>query len=203
MRQIVFMFCVLCASTLCAQVRVRDLFESAPDSVFPLLTKNNRLDCLDFMENKMSAKVKNQLNQDSELKTLTDKYLMMQMSGKSRVEMYLMNDSMFCMVRTYLGPGEDSNLSFYTTAWEPLDIPLPHPSVKEFWSEVPEEKQQEALTAQSLLADLPLIGISVQPDSEALIYTLSIVELPEKEKEIAKQYVKPITYKWNGEAFQR
>ena len=67
-----------------AQVRVKDLFASAPDSIFPLLTQNNRLDCIDFRENNMTARVKNRMDDVSELKELTDDYLLMQVSADSR-----------------------------------------------------------------------------------------------------------------------
>ena len=56
---IVFAFSV----TLSAQeVKMRDVFAQAPDIIFPLLTKNNKLDCIDFIENKMRARVKNKFD---------------------------------------------------------------------------------------------------------------------------------------------
>ena len=56
----------------CAQVRMRDVFAQLPDSVLPLLTKNNRLDCIDFIENNMEARVKNRFNDHVVLEALTD-----------------------------------------------------------------------------------------------------------------------------------
>ena len=31
------------------EVKMRDIFAQAPDSIFPLMTKNNKLDCIDFL----------------------------------------------------------------------------------------------------------------------------------------------------------
>ena len=39
-------FFISCAM---AQPMMRDVFAAMPDSVLPLVTKNNRLDCIDFM----------------------------------------------------------------------------------------------------------------------------------------------------------
>ena len=40
---------------------IKNLFVEMPDSIMPLLVKNNRLDMLDYMDIGMSAKVKNKL----------------------------------------------------------------------------------------------------------------------------------------------
>ena len=42
-----------------AQLKMREVFAQLPDSVLPLMTRNNRLDCIDFIENGMEARVKN------------------------------------------------------------------------------------------------------------------------------------------------
>ena len=104
-----FLFLAVSLSGLHAQTRMRDVFASAPDSVFPLLTRNNRLDCIDFVENKMPARVKNRLDEVVELQSLTDHYLCLRTSERSQVEMRLLSDSLFCLVNTYEGPAPDSH----------------------------------------------------------------------------------------------
>ena len=49
-----------------AQTCIRDIYASAPDSIFPLLTRNNRLDQIDFYENDMPAVVKNRFDDRAE-----------------------------------------------------------------------------------------------------------------------------------------
>ena len=74
---------------------MRTLLVAMPDSILPLLTKNNRMDCVDFVDSKMKAEVKNRLGEVSELKVLTKDYLLLQMTSQSTVEMKLLsvNDS--------------------------------------------------------------------------------------------------------------
>ena len=42
-------------------IRMRQVFAEMPDSILGILTKYNRLDCIDFIENNLPAKVENRL----------------------------------------------------------------------------------------------------------------------------------------------
>ena len=99
---------------LAQEVKMRDLFAAMPDSLLPLVTRNNRLDCIDFIENHLEARVKNKLDQYVELKKLTEDYLLFQTSQKGYLEMkYVPNtDStgVLYLVRTCLGPIADSSV---------------------------------------------------------------------------------------------
>jgi len=185
-----------------AQTRMRDIFASAPDTIFPLLTKNNRLDCIDFIENNMQAKVKNRLDDMAELTALTGEYLQMKISERSHVEMRMLSDSLFCLVNTYKGPASDSHVRFFDAHWHSVSLALPTPCLEEFWSDVPDSLQQEACFAQQSLAALTLIEIQVEKEEPVLVYTLQTSELVEKEKEVAQKYVHPLRFRWDGRAFQ-
>ena len=47
--------------------RMRDYFADMPDSILYVMTRNNRLDCIDFIENNMQARVRNRFDAFSEL----------------------------------------------------------------------------------------------------------------------------------------
>ncbi|MBQ2519531.1 MAG: DUF3256 family protein, partial [Bacteroidaceae bacterium] len=128
-RFVLILLLMQAAGSLCGQVRMRDIFAAAPDSIFPLLTKNNRLDCIDFVENKMTARVRNRLGDVAELRTLTDSYLLLQVSAHSTAEMRLLSDSLFCLIYTYQGPAPDSRVRFFDTTWKPLSVECPQPRV--------------------------------------------------------------------------
>ncbi|MBO7499596.1 MAG: DUF3256 family protein [Bacteroidaceae bacterium] len=190
------------SEALNAQMRMRDVFASAPDSIFPLLTRNNRLDCIDFAENNMPARVKNRFDAVCELKKLTDSYLLIQLSERSTAEMRLLSDSLFCLINTYNGPAPDSQIRFFNTAWQPVALSFPLPAVGSFWLSVPDSLRQEKEFAVRSLSDLTLIHISVSPDEPVFTCTLQTSELSEKEKELAQQYVQPVRLKWNGRAWE-
>ncbi len=186
-----------------AQTRVRDLFTSAPDSIFPLLTMNNRLDMLDFRENNMTARVKNRMDDACELKELADDYLLLQVSAHSTAELRLLGDSLLCLINTYLGPTADSRVRFFDTAWKPAGIALPRPGIEDFWQPVPDSLAQEARFARQSLQALPLLKVSAQAGEPILTFALQTAELAEKEKEVAQRYVHSLRFRWDGKAFLR
>ena len=120
---LIYILCMCCWLGGRAQ-ELRSLFVAMPDSVLPLLTKTNRMDCIDFLDSNMKAEVKNRFNNTSELKVLTKDYLELQLTSQSSVEMKLlpMNDSVkvVCMVHTVCGPVCDSEITFYDTQWKQL-----------------------------------------------------------------------------------
>ena len=103
---------------------MRAVFSNMPDSIIPVLTKNNRLDCIDFFDSHMKAVVKNRFSQESEMETLTKDYLSFKTSTSSSFEMKLLpvNDStqIFCLVKHFYGPACDSEISFYNFSWQKL-----------------------------------------------------------------------------------
>ena len=87
MRRILFFGIALCCVASVMAQDMRSVFISMPDSVAPLLTKVNREDCVDFLDSNMKAVVRNRFDKESELKTLTKDYLLMQMTASSTMEM--------------------------------------------------------------------------------------------------------------------
>jgi len=163
-------------SVVKAQTRIRDIYAEAPDSIFPLLTKNNRLDQIDFRENNMKADVKNKFEDHSELLVLNDKYLKLQLSKHCLVEMRLLNDSTFCMVQTYNAPASDSQIRFFNTSWNELPQTVERPSVDEFLSEDVDIDVRLALQA------LPLIKASLSENNETVTFELQTSELTKEQK---------------------
>ena len=200
-----FILIMLAMSELSAfsQTKAKDVFATAPDSIFPLLTTNNRLDCIDLIENNMKATVKNKLEQKVEMTALTDSYLQIKPSERSVVEIKMLNDSVYCLINTCLGPAPDSRISFFTRNWEPYAVTFPIPHATDFWTSVPDSLARDASFAQRSLEDLLLIQISADKENTELTLTIQTSELSGKEKEIAQKYVQPLRYRWNGKGFTR
>lgn len=211
MRYLLAMFLTMaCLSTsLSAQeVRMRDVFAQMPDTILPLLTKNNRLDCIDFIENGMQAKVRNRFDDYAELTHLTDSYLHLQLSEASEVEMKLLQtkkgENRIVLFRTYAAPARDTHVECYDAEWRLVnDVNLPCPGVEEFWEEAPDSLSQLARFAQLSQKDLRLVKVSPSPDSPSIVMTIAIDELAEDEGKAAELLVRPLRYDWDGEAFRR
>lgn len=158
-------------------VFIRDVYAEAPDSIFPLLTKNNRLDQIDFRENNMKAEVKNRFDGHSELLVLNDRYLQLQLSERCLVEMRLLNDSTFCMVETFSAPAADSRVRCFDTAWHELPQNIERPSVDDFLSE------DIDIDARLALEALPLVKASLSQDDDTITFELQTSELPKEQRQ--------------------
>ena len=203
MRTFILIMLAMSGLSAFSQTKAKEVFATAPDSIFPLLTTNNRLDCIDLIENNMKATVKNKLEQKAEMTTLTDSYLQIKPSERSVVEIKMLNDSVFCLINTCLGPAPDSRISFFTRGWKPYETTFPMPHATDFWKSVPDSLARDASFAQRSLEDLLLIQISADKENTKLTLTIQTSELSGKEKEIAQKYVQPLRYRWTGKGFER
>ena len=117
-----------------AQRKMAALFKEMPDSILSVLTKNNRLDMIDFMDAKMKAQVTNLLDGKSEMTMLADDSLKIKMSDVMSVKMMVVDakeeyDSckqVVCMISTYTIPSTgdyESIVNYYSVKWHPLENP--------------------------------------------------------------------------------
>ena len=171
-----------------------------------LMTKNNRLDCIDFIENNMEAKVRNRLDGFTTLKRLTDDYLDLQLTTAVRVEMKLLpvtdSTACICMVRTCNGPVPESDVTFYSASWERLASAalLPTPDYAAFW--VPGDMADAAEVARlQHLQDMRFVTVALSPDNLTLAYTLQPGEVNPEEAERMKSVLRPVTYHWQDGRF--
>ena len=217
---------VNCPLSIAHCENISDVFTTMPDSIYPLLTAKNRKDMVDFYNNKMEAKVRNRLNDYARLDTLTNQYLHLTPSPSSEVVMRLLETSdstmLICLVQTVTKPIRDSRVKFYDSQWRQLSsVSLPTPATADFFSNQPlppmEEDEEDTdsaplpdregqgesllLLAQRSIDDLRLVDIAVSPDEPVFTLTLSVDELAQDEKKVARKYVVPVRYRWTGISF--
>ena len=164
-------------SVVKAQPRIRDVYAEMPDSIFPLLTRNNRLDQIDFRENNMQGVVKNRFDDHSELLVLTDRYLKLQLSERCLVEMRLLADSTVCMVQTYSGPAPDSRVRRFDAAWNELPLGFELPSADDFLNDDIDTDVRLALQA------LPLIKATLSESDDTITFELQTSELTKEQRQ--------------------
>ena len=198
---------LMAVQSLAAQ-KMRDVFATMPDSVLGLMTKNNRLDCIDFIENDMEAKVRNRFDGFTVLKALTVDYLDLQLTKNCRVEMKLLpaGDSLnyICLSRTYSGPVPESVVELYTADWREMPGAewIPRPAYADFWTEHDSVDAEEAERLQRL-QDMRFVQASLQPDDMRLTYTLQPGEVEKEEAGRMEELLRPVVYEWDGRRFER
>lgn len=172
------------------QVTLRNAFADAPDRIFPLLTRNNRLDCLDFAEGKVDMEVKNRVDGTTRIDSLTDDYLRVQMSPKSRTEVRLLpateqEGQRLCVIHTCMGPAQDSQVTLYDSHWQLLGQVF-RPRAAAFTDG---QLSHETL---GLLTDLSLMWAAFTPDGQSLVWTLDTTELNRKQRREAEGHLHTI-----------
>ena len=204
---LIYILCMCCWLGGRAQ-ELRSLFVAMPDSVLPLLTKTNRMDCIDFLDSNMKAEVKNRFNNTSELKVLTKDYLELQLTSQSSVEMKLlpMNDSVkvVCMVHTVCGPVCDSEITFYDTQWKQLPSKnfITLPEVDRFYYL---NTNDESYATVRKAADMYLMKANLSSEASTLTFIYTTPEyLSKEDREKLELYLRkePIVYQWVEGRFQ-
>lgn len=209
MKHIIFILFVL--STLNFQAQdLKSLFIALPDSLSPLLTKVNREDFGDFLASNMKAEVRNRFGRTSEMKILTDNYLLLQSSSASTVEMKLLplNDStqIICVVQTYMAPAADSKISFYDTSWKELPCKqfVQLPAENQFYKPTENGVQADSLRNLRTSADMYLLKAELSDQNTTLSFTYTTPDYMDKEtvhKLSPYLYNKPIIYRWDNGKF--
>lgn len=204
MRKVLLILCVLCAVRPAGGRTMKDFFIAMPDRLLPLLTQENRLDCVDFVASKMNATVKNRFGENTTLEVLTDRYARLQLTPVSRVEMRLLfsgSDTVVCMVHTLQSVAAESKLAFYDTRWRPLAANryVRLPGVKDFIR----RKAQPAVVREVMQkVELPLLSVALDESSDTLKLRLGMdggnVEL---KKELTPLVVPELIYVWQGGRF--
>ena len=204
---LIYILCMCCWFGGRAQ-ELRSLFVAMPDSVLPLLTKTNRMDCIDFLDSNMKAEVKNRFNKTSELKVLTKDYLELQLTSQSSVEMKLlpMNDSVkvVCMVHTVCGPVCDSEITFYDTQWKQLPSKnfITLPEVDRFYYL---NTNEESYATVRKAADMNLMKANLSSEASTLTFIYTTPDyLSKEDREKLELYLRkePIVYQWVEGKFQ-
>lgn len=189
---------------------MKSLFIALPDSLSPLLTKVNREDFGDFLASNMKAEVRNRFGQTSEMKKLTDDYLFLQSSSAGTVEMKLLpvTDStrIICVVRTYMAPAADSDISFYDTGWKELPgkqfIELPEEA--RFYKAAQNSAQADSLKNLRISADMYLLKAELSEENTTLSFTYTTPDYMDKETSRKLRpflLEKPLTYRWTDGKF--
>lgn len=182
---------------------MRTVFVGMPDSIQPVLTADNRADCVDFLDAGMSARVSNRLEGKSELLQLTADYLRMKITTNSEMQMKLLpcasGDTLICMVNTVCAEARDSRIRFYTKKW--LEVKnigkiFLRPSIMDFFPiDTLLEKKME-------IADIELIEYILSPAEPTLTarYTMPSY-MSRKDSAFVAKGMHDIVFRWNGKAF--
>ena len=210
----IFISLITCAlaSIVHAQVSMRDVWLSMPDSILPYLNKNLRMEHVDFVDMHVKSEVKNLLHENGVLDTLTNDFAAYYLPQSSTLEMKLLTKAdstlMICMVKTVKAPEAESEIRFFDTSWNPIaaDFGLPlHVSevdiLKQFTGK-PSDMTDNRFEELSKMIDPVMLSASLDASSPVITLRLSTPALTKQEKEDISVIAKQISFKWDGTIFK-
>ena len=210
MPRILFTFLLSLVTLLHVEARtpMRGWLTMMPDSVLPMLTKNDRLDFIDFCDAKMEAVVTNRLNGKSRMTMLTDDFVHISYTKSTDVTMKLLpvNDStdVLCMVTTVKATVGDSRIAFYDAQWQPLEVVnyIHEPGVSDFRSSAQGDSAQWAWSK----LDIFFRTYHLNAENTDLKCVLTATDyLSKEDREEVAPYVRrePLTYCWTHGKYLR
>ena len=208
---ILLVSCVL-TSFVQAQVSMRDVWLSMPDSILPYLNRSLRMEHLDFVNMHVKSEVKNLLHENGVLDTLTNDFASYYLPQSSSLELKLLtaadSSQVICMVKTVMAPEAESEVKFFNTSWQPLadDYGLPlHLSEGEIlkqFTHQPADMANDRFDELCKMIDPVMLSASLSASSPVITLCLSTPVLTKQELDEVSVIAKQISFKWDGIRFK-
>lgn len=182
---------------------ITDFFASELGNIFPLLTRTNRLDMVDYYNSGKMVAIPNNLTGESNLLELDSAYLKVQTSMSRIVEMRMRmagKDTVITVIETVMTPVPDSRLSQWNVHWQRYtsDRLFAMPTIDDFIvRKMPRELRADLQDAMIF----PLIRLTFTGEKHDTIEATHGLEqflAPSEYKRFA-DYLKPtLNYRFNG-----
>lgn len=182
---------------------IADFFASEPGNIFPLLTRTNRLDMVDYHKSGQTVAIANNLTGESRLLELDSTYIKVQTSGSKMVEMLMRTagkDTVITVIETVMTPVPDSRLSQWNSHWQRYisDRLFAMPGIDDFFvKKMPQELRADLQDAMIF----PLIRLTFTGENHDTIEASHGLEqfLASNEYQRYAAYLKPsLKYRFNG-----
>lgn len=194
----------LCLGSVNAQ-SVRQMWVDMPDSLCRYLDKNHRLELVELKEMGIKAEVKNLLNGQSLLDTLTADYLAVEPSKAMTMQLRRLpsaSDSIFCLLTTWNGPARYSRLDFYGSGWQHLySQDFDEFSPKDFIVH-PDTMSIERYNELLKVPDPVLLSATLSPTDNSLELGLSLDLATKEEKAALEPLLSKRKLNWDLKIFK-
>ena len=184
MKKVALLFLGL-LSICCNAQDISSVFGNMPKDLILLVDSIQRQDLLDLYKNKASANIKDKLNGDVTLSALKEDFIELH-SGNFSIQIALLklvNDSkIIFLIQTVCAPVCDSQLSFYTTDWKPLDTSdFIFPANASWFIKDDADKTGEDFINASKSLDMDLMQFHFNPEKLELTQTYTTPQYLSKE----------------------
>lgn len=182
---------------------IADFFANEPGIIFPLLTRTNRLDMVDYYNSGQMVAMSNNLAGESRLMELDSTYMKVKTSESRVVEMRMRTagkDTVITVIETVMTPVSDSRLTQWNSHWQRYisEKLFAMPGIDDFIvKKMPKELRADLQDAMIF----PLIHLTFKGENHDTIEATHGLEqflAPSEFKRFAS-YLKPsLNYRFNG-----
>ena len=197
-----------------AQKSIVESWKEMPDSILPYLDQESRKQLVSLYDISPEwSKIISSLDEVVTLNKLTDNFIDLSLNELTKMQMALVttdsNDSILCMVKTYVGGTEEegrpaeSVITFYNMSWQKLDNTQFLAPVKS--SELvqkPDTMEVEKYNHLIKLASPKLMMAEMDDKDLSLTLSLTVPMLSEKEREQLAPILLQRKLKWSGKMYK-
>ncbi len=200
---------VAMALTSATATDIRDCFSKAPEMMFPTLTVNTRLDMIDYYDYGSTVASKNRFEAPCRVTSISADSTAMNISIGNVTEVTLQllpygKKEIVMMIYDVKTPTVDSQVSFYSTAWQQLDADklLGDTSLQAWLA-----SKVDRATMADIENAVPFVMYKATYDASSKQLTLTnefADYLPALELAKVQAYLRDkLVYRWNGSKFQQ
>lgn len=192
-------FVVLTTATAFAQKTVKDVLMIMPDSIIQYLNAEQRAELCKFSNAKDSLKVKNSLNGETYIDSISGDYAQIILNKTSRMQIKLLtlNDSaqVICTIKTISKPVDDSRIKFYSTDWKELHDTFGLPNQNDekemlnLLTSRPDTMDESRYNTLKSKIEPVITSATFTDDKPAITYTLSLPMFNEQERSELKAII--------------
>lgn len=207
-RLLITTLAVLLTTTGFAQKTMKDVLAAMPDSIIPYINAAQRAELCKFSHTGDTLKVKNALNGDVYIDSISDTFLKMRLNSATdfQLKMLPLNDStqILCTVKTLRKPVADSSIRFYTTDWNAVNdtFGLPDKNDTEAMLNLltarPDTMSNDRYKELRDKIEPVIVSIDIASSEPVFTYSLSLPLLNKKERDEVKAIIKQKSFNWNN-----
>ena len=206
MKKLFLLILILATSMDLSSKSMTELWQSIPDSIIPYIERSQRQEMTDFIA-MAKAKVRHALQGDSKMATITSDYIHLTLNESMQMELKRLphegGDSILCLVKTWGGPCQESEVYFYSQDWQPLAIANPLVRYRENpLLSRPDTMSAEKFEEMSHKVGFVLAAASLSPTDNSLSVYQSVPLLSAEDNQKIKTMLTPVSLKWDGQDFK-
>ncbi|MDO4160606.1 MAG: DUF3256 family protein [Prevotellaceae bacterium] len=192
---------------------VKSVMEKIPEKMIPYLDYAQITELCKFANLRDSMKVKNVLNGNTYVDSISDSFMKVHLNDVSEIELKLLplNDStkVICMIKSYNSPVMESIIKFYSTEWRSVESSLGLPDMTDAEAVLSAFTQKPDTMTLSRYNELKKyiepVAVSAcfsDKDENTITFTVSMPMLNKEDTKAVKDIIKQKSFKWINGSFK-